>query len=136
MEETAALEADAAVVDREVRRLESDIRKVAKGAAANEHAVDRLADLQDRMSQTEQKRTELRNQITQAQRSLVTKEEVGAALTEFDALWETLSPREQTRVLRLLIQRVDFDGANGKIALTFHANGIRSLETGDWRRTA
>jgi len=30
-------------------------------------------------------------------------------------------------VLRLLIQRVDYDGANGKIAVTFHSNGIRTL---------
>jgi hypothetical protein len=34
--------------------------------------------------------------------------------------------------LQLLIQRVDYDGANGKIAVTFHANGIRTLGQKGW----
>ena len=55
------------------------------------------------------------------------KSEVDSALEAFTPLWETLSPREQARVLQLLIQRVDYDGANGKVAVTFHANGIRTL---------
>ena len=38
-------------------------------------------------------------------------------------------------MLRLLIQRIEYDGAEGKIALTFHANGIRKLaEDGLTRR--
>jgi site-specific DNA recombinase len=57
----------------------------------------------------------------------VSKAEVDSALEAFTPLWDMLSPREQARVLRLLIQRVDYDGANGKVAVTFHANGIKTL---------
>ncbi len=57
----------------------------------------------------------------------MSKAEVDSALEAFMPLWETLSPREQARVLRLLIQRVDYDGANGKIAVTFQADGIKTL---------
>ncbi len=58
---------------------------------------------------------------------LVTKSEVDSALATFTPLWDSLSPREQARVVHLLIQRVDYDGAKGKVSVTFHANGIRTL---------
>src|SRR5262249_168259 len=37
-----------------------------------------------------------------------------------DQGWPTLAPAEQTRVLRLLIQRVDYDGTIGKLVLAVH----------------
>ena len=42
-------------------------------------------------------------------------------------VWETLSPAEQARILHLLIERVDYDGPNGKVAITFHPTGIKTL---------
>jgi site-specific DNA recombinase len=123
----AALEDDVRVVDREVRQLESEIKRTARDAATNGHAVDRLADLQDRLSPANQKRIELEGQITGAQRRIVSKAEVDSALDAFMPLWDALRPREQARALQLLIRRVDYDGANGKIVVTFCANGIRTL---------
>jgi len=42
-------------------------------------------------------------------------------------VWETLSPREQVRVIRLLVQRVDYDGEKGTVSVTFHPAGIKTL---------
>jgi hypothetical protein len=36
-----------------------------------------------------------------------------------------LLPRERTRIIRLLIKLVDFDGE--KIGMTFHPSGIKTL---------
>jgi site-specific DNA recombinase len=44
-------------------------------------------------------------------------------MAAFDPVWETLTLREQGRVLRLLIQRVDYDGDKGTVAVTFHPAG-------------
>jgi len=63
----------------------------------------------------------------QASTEVVTKAEVDATLEKFTPLWDALSPREQARVVQLLLQRVDYDGANGKVAVTFHAHGLKSL---------
>jgi site-specific DNA recombinase len=38
-----------------------------------------------------------------------------------------LAPREQARILELLIDRVDYDGERGQVSLTFRPCGIRSL---------
>lgn len=45
----------------------------------------------------------------------------------FDPVWDSLTPREQARVIHLLVERVDYDGATGKIAITFHPSGIKML---------
>jgi len=53
--------------------------------------------------------------------------EVGEACSLFDPLWETLNAREQSRILHLLIERVDYDGPKGTVAITFHPTGIKTL---------
>jgi site-specific DNA recombinase len=42
-------------------------------------------------------------------------------------LWESFTPREQTRLVQRLIEKVDYDGQAGTAAITFHAAGIKSL---------
>ena len=42
-------------------------------------------------------------------------------------MWDGLKPREQARVLHLLIDHIDYDGEAGEIAITFHPTGISSL---------
>ncbi|MGE0759481.1 MAG: hypothetical protein AB7F89_21280 [Pirellulaceae bacterium] len=45
-------------------------------------------------------------------------------------VWNALSPREQVRVLSLLINRVEFDAADSSIAVTFHPSAIKTLADG------
>jgi site-specific DNA recombinase len=42
-------------------------------------------------------------------------------------VWEQLSPKEQARLIRLLVERVDYDGAQGSVAITFRPGGIKTL---------
>jgi site-specific DNA recombinase len=127
LEETASLESDIRSAEREIGWIHAEITKSATDAGTNAHAAARLAELHERLREAERRLIELRDQAQRAQREMVTKAEVDSALDAFTPLWEALSPREQARVLRLLIQRVDYDGANGRIAVTFHANGLRTL---------
>ncbi len=57
----------------------------------------------------------------------MTEEEVADALRDFDPLWEQLSTREQARVLELLIERMDYDGEEGPVSVTFRPTGFREL---------
>ena len=58
---------------------------------------------------------------------LVDEREVARAMSMFDPVWESLSLREQVRVVHLLVERFDYDGSTGKLKITFHPNGIRTL---------
>ena len=126
-EEVAATEGEARIVEREVGQLQREIAATATDAATNGHAAARLADLHERLRDAERRWTELCDKIARAQRQMVTKADVDSALEAFEPLWETLSPKEQARILQLLVQRVDYDGASGKVAVTFRANGIKTL---------
>jgi site-specific DNA recombinase len=50
-----------------------------------------------------------------------------AALSGLLPAWETLSPAEQGRVVRLLVERVDYDGRHGKASITFQPLGLKTL---------
>ncbi|MCX6633471.1 MAG: hypothetical protein NT090_00010 [Acidobacteria bacterium] len=45
----------------------------------------------------------------------------------FDPVWESLAPREQARVVQLLVERVAYDGRDGQISVTFRPTGIKTL---------
>ncbi len=127
-EELAAAESDATTIAREMGRIHAEIARVATDAATNGHAANRLAELHEELREAEQRMTEVHGRAKRARRGLVSKAEVDSALKAFTPVWDALSPREQAHALQLLIQRVDYDGVDGKVAITFHANGMRAFE--------
>lgn len=57
-----------------------------------------------------------------------TDDSAGAAdLSAFRALEKSLTAQEQARMVRLLVQRVDYDGARNKVATTFEPAGLKAL---------
>jgi hypothetical protein len=38
-----------------------------------------------------------------------------------------MTPQEQSRIVGLLVSRVDYDGAKGKVAITLHPLGLKTL---------
>ena len=97
------LETEKRTLERDLHRHNSELRKLAAEAKRDGVATDRMADLQDRIRETEQRATEVREQIARLSRELVDANEVAEASAMFDPLWETLSAREQGRILQLLI---------------------------------
>lgn len=71
--------------------------------------------------------TEIDDELATLDGELVDEAEVAAALTDFNALWDCLAPREQARVIDLLVERVAYDVRAGKIAITFRPAGIKTL---------
>lgn len=121
------LEAERRIIERDLSRHNAELRKLAGRIASNGTATDRVADLQDRIRAAEQRSTQIREELIAFERSLVDEKEVARALAVFDPVWETLTPREQIRVIRLLVERVDYDGEKGTVSVTFHPSGIKML---------
>ena len=94
----------------------------------------RFAELQERIASGERRLTEVHEEVEQVRRDLIDEADVSQALAEFDPVWESLTPYEQGRLLHLLIERIDYDGQDDVISITFHASGIKALAhefTGD-----
>jgi site-specific DNA recombinase len=119
----AELQAQQRILQKELARHHADLRKCA--AAANK--AGEMAIAQEGIRTAERRATEIGERIIAVGRETVDEREVQAALSVFDPVWDTLSPKEQTRILQLLVERVDYDGKEGTIAVTFRPNGIKTL---------
>jgi site-specific DNA recombinase len=128
--QVAALEVERRGLERELARWNGEIRTLLQQIVpgeGNTPSTARLADLQERIRGAEQRATEVREQVIGLSRDIVDQREVAKAMAVFDPVWGSLTPREQARVIQLLVERVDYDGATGKITITFHPSGIKTL---------
>jgi site-specific DNA recombinase len=111
-------------LERQQEALTESLRRVSgKGDATQ------LADLQRQRMQIESDITKLDSTITALSDKSLTEDELLKAIHSFHPAWESLTLHERIRLLRLLIHQVTYDGENGEIAVTFHPNGIKSIET-------
>ena len=45
----------------------------------------------------------------------------------FDRWWQALSPQDQGAALRGLVEKVDYDGRAGQLAITFRPGGFEAV---------
>ena len=90
-------------------------------------ATARLVELQDLTADAEARLAEIARQEATVAADGGTDDDLVAALRRFDPIWETLSPREQARIVHLLVEQVTYDGAKGTVAVTFRPGGFRAL---------
>ena len=121
------LEAEKSGLERELKRHNAQMRDLAGTIGSGGTTTDRMADLLDRIRGVEERLAQVREELTSLGRDMIDEDEAVRALAAFDPVWETLTLREQARVLRLLIQRVDYDGDKGTVSVTFHPAGIETL---------
>jgi len=134
--------------DERIAEIETEERRLARELAGHQRDMEKLighldaangggvatalqADVQDRVQTTERRLSELADERQRLERDLIDEADAARALAAFDPVWETLSPREQARLLQLLIERVDYDGRDGTISITFHPSGIKALADRD-----
>jgi site-specific DNA recombinase len=124
-EATKNLQAERERLRRQLRRDEADIQGLATRGTVTNGGLARLADLQERVRLGEGRLVEIDRALADVQ--YISAAEVAERLAAFEPVWESLSPREQLRLMHLLIERVDFDGVGGNAAITFHPTGIRTF---------
>jgi site-specific DNA recombinase len=116
-------------LEHKVEQWQAEIHALVTAGANNGGRPDisMLADLQERLRLAERRATEIDDEISALEGERVSEGDVESALEAFDPLWESLTSREQARILQLLVQRVDYDGAEGRVSITFHPSGIKTL---------
>ncbi|MEN1705819.1 MAG: recombinase family protein [Planctomycetota bacterium] len=122
-----AAETQVAAAERDAARIQRDLGRVAGDAAASPHAAARLADLHAGLADAQQRADDANTMIAEVEAEMVLPEEVDAALEDFDGVWSRLSPKQQVRLVRLLVQRVDYDAEKGSVSIAFHPLGLRRL---------
>lgn len=108
-------------------RLRDDHAELGRLAAESRPGDPRLADAHDRIRAAERRITQIDDELATLEGDLIDEREVATALSDFDAVWDCLAPREQSRVIELLVERVAYDGDGGNISITFRPSGIKAL---------
>jgi len=71
--------------------------------------------------------TEIEDEIITLRREAVDEEEIARSLSAFTPVWKSLNSREQSRIIKLLIERIGYDGRDESVKVTFRSLGIKAL---------
>lgn len=88
---------------------------------------DRTAKIQTEIDKHQHRLAEIRRTLDSLSTTRIDRNDVKRVFSMFDPLWNAMSPLDQSHLLRLLIERIDYDGQSGEIELHLHPAGIRTL---------
>lgn len=86
-----------------------------------------LSEIQSRLETADRRSQQIASELAVLEAQKIDGQQITNVLAGFDNLWQTLPPKEQVRLVRLLIEKVSFDGPGGNVAITFHPTGLKSL---------
>jgi len=95
----------------------------------NGQVTGQLAELQERIGALERRAAEVREELCALDRHTLDAHEIAQALSEFNPVWSMLTDREKIRIIHLLIERIDYNGATGEMSITFRPSGIKTLSS-------
>jgi len=124
--EVVRLKAERATLETALRALEGQMREAVDAPPTGANSV-RLADLQAETAETQARMARLGKELSEARAGHLAEADVRRALTDFDALWNTMTPSERARTLTALVERVAYDGQAETVGITFRPVGIRAL---------
>ena len=120
-----SLQRERRLVEKEVGRISDEIAGLAP--LGGKLVTDRLADLQGRATAQEAKLRDIRGQLAATAVTTVDAALVRQALEHFDGLWAEMSPREQERFVKTLVEGVLYNGETAEVTVGFRTKGIRNL---------
>ena len=124
--ERESLVSERRVLNEEHRVLAQEFQVFSRSLKPDDsHQRQRLVQLQERMQQMEGRLSSLTAKLES--RVPIDLAGIRRALVEFRGVWSTLVPREQSRVLNLLVERVDYDAGRGTVLLSFHSQGFEEM---------
>lgn len=113
-------------LDRQIRNDHSKLQAI----AANTHIagnISGLSEIQQRIQIADQRLKAIADEESALATQEINQSDIQRVLADFDEVWDALLPREQVRVVSLLVDTVNFDGPGGNVAITFHTTGLKSL---------
>jgi hypothetical protein len=104
--------------------------------SGDQTATQRLADLKERIGQTERRLPEIRQELVSLESQSVDEGDLRAVLAQFGPIWELLNSREQVRIIRTLIEHIAYNVKTNKVTVSFRSAAIRGMCRGAGRKDA
>lgn len=124
------LRAEKTRFERELVTVRADVERLvgalsrATGPAADAIATE-LEKAQGRVQTVESRLREIRDELTVLRGQDVDRDDLTRALEAFDPIWDALLIPERERVMKLLVERIDYDGV--ELAITWRLGGFGEL---------
>ena len=123
----AELSLERQAAQRKLASLGSELSTATTAARSEQSVTNGIADLQEQLDKTEGRLTEILRELGSLEGHAVDGDDFRAELARFGPLWESLSSREQARIIRALIERVAYDGRTNKVTVSFRSARIREM---------
>ena len=101
--------------------------EAAEDTTPNTLILEQVQQIEREIAETGQALAEVKHELAALTARKVSLSDFRAALELFDPVWEVLYPIERARILRLLIEQIDFNAGTGKIGITFRPTGVAAL---------
>jgi site-specific DNA recombinase len=89
--------------------------------------TERLSELNERIRVVEERLATINEQVAGFDRQAIDEADLKMVLSQLDPLWESLTLKEQARVVRLLLSSVGYDGGAERISVSFSPEGVKQL---------
>lgn len=109
------------------KQIKNILAAMGEGEQSSSILTDNLAEVEEQIKRSQSRLFEINRELILIARPDISKKELKIALSLFDPVWDELFPREQARIIQLLLERVDYDSLQGTLAITFRPMGIQAL---------
>jgi len=111
-----------------LRQLNQSLAREAADSSMDTGArFERIATLQREIETTERRLAELTMGRDDLDSDHINANDLHRTLAEFDAIWSSLTTREQEQMIHLLVAKVGYDGRTGKVTVNFSKQGAKEL---------
>jgi site-specific DNA recombinase len=119
---------------KELASREAELRRLV--GCSDQTAAERMADLQERIRGIKHRSTEILKELGILGGTAVDEGDFRTALAQFGPVWDSLNPREQSRIIRTLVEHISYNGKTNKVTVRFRSSGISTMcrGTGKGRR--
>ena len=113
---------------RELATLGTKLLELLSNAGCGEQTMtEQMADLHQRIDRIECRSREILREIGSIEDESVGEADLGTALAQFEPVWGFLNSREQARIVRTLIEHIDYSGKTNRVTVSFRSRGVRGV---------
>ena len=113
----------------ELDGLHADMRKAMTGVnpSVSGTATSRWDERRQEIATLEERLAGVESELAALRAARIDASDLRAALTAFAPVWDCLTSVERQKIVQTLIQRIEYDGRTGNLAITFAPEGVRML---------
>jgi len=113
---------------RSLRQLNQNLAREAADTSVDSGArFERMAGLQCEIEAAERRSAELAAERSDFAADHINADDLRRTLAEFDAVWSSMTTKEQEQMIHLLVAKVGYDGRTGKVTVNFSDTGAKEL---------